>query len=81
MPDLLVGGWQGFVAPARTPPAVLDKLEASLRHATNHPEVQSVFTSGGTIGQFQDRATMARLIREELARWRPIIADLNLRLD
>jgi tripartite-type tricarboxylate transporter receptor subunit TctC len=81
MPDLIVGGWQGFVAPARTPPAVLDRIEASLKHAVEHPEVQTVFNAGGTIGAFQDRATMARLIREELARWRPIIADLGLRLD
>ncbi len=81
LPNLLVGGWQGFVAPARTPPAVLDRLEASLKHAVEHPEVQAVFTAGGTIGQFQSRATMARLIREELARWRPIIADLGLKLD
>jgi tripartite-type tricarboxylate transporter receptor subunit TctC len=81
MPNLIVGGWQGFVAPARTPPAVLDRLEASLKHGVEHPEVQAIFTSGGTIGQFQSRQTMGRLIREELDRWRPIIADLGLRLD
>jgi tripartite-type tricarboxylate transporter receptor subunit TctC len=78
---LLVGGWQGFVAPARTPQAVLDRLEASLKYAVETQEVQTVFNAGGTIGVFQDRRTMARLIREELARWRPIIADLGLTLD
>jgi tripartite-type tricarboxylate transporter receptor subunit TctC len=81
LPAVLVGGWQGFVAPARTPPAVLDRLEAALKYATEHQEVQTVFNSGGTIGQFQDRRAMARLIREELARWRPIIADLGISLD
>jgi tripartite-type tricarboxylate transporter receptor subunit TctC len=81
MPNLIVGGWQGFVAPARTPPAVLDRLEASLKHGVEHPEVQAIFSSGGTIGYFQSRQTMARLIREELDRWRPIVADLGLKLD
>jgi tripartite-type tricarboxylate transporter receptor subunit TctC len=81
MPNLIVDGWQGFVAPARTPPAVMDRLEASLRHAVQHPDVQAAFTAQGTIGHFQDRATMARLIREELARWRPIVTELGLRLD
>jgi tripartite-type tricarboxylate transporter receptor subunit TctC len=80
-PAVLVGGWQGFVAPARTPQAVLDRLEASLKYAVETQEVQTVFNAGGTIGVFQDRRTMARLIREELARWRPIIADLGLTLD
>jgi tripartite-type tricarboxylate transporter receptor subunit TctC len=78
---VLVGGWQGFVAPARTPPAVLDRLEAALKHAVESDEVQRIFTASGTIGAFQDRHTMARLIREELTRWRPIIADLGLSLD
>jgi tripartite-type tricarboxylate transporter receptor subunit TctC len=81
MPNLIVGGWQGFVAPARTPPAVLDRLEASLKHGVEHPEVQQIFSAGGTIGHFQSRQTMGRLIREELDRWRPIIADLGLKLD
>jgi tripartite-type tricarboxylate transporter receptor subunit TctC len=80
-PAVLVGGWQGFVAPARTPPAVLDRLEASLKHAVETQEVQRIFTAGGTIGQFQDRHTMGRLIREELTRWRPIVADLGLTID
>jgi tripartite-type tricarboxylate transporter receptor subunit TctC len=78
---VLVGGWQGFAAPAGTPPAVLDRLEASLKHAVESAEVQRKFTAGGTIGVFQDRHTMARLIREDLVRWRPIIADLCLSLD
>ena len=81
LPELVVPGWQGFVAPARTPPAVLDRIEASLRHAVDHPEVRAVFNAGGTIGRFGNRAAMARLIREEMERWRPIIADLGLRLD
>ncbi|WP_144299619.1 Bug family tripartite tricarboxylate transporter substrate binding protein [Elioraea rosea] len=80
-PAVLVGGWQGFVAPARTPPAVLDRLEASLKYAVEHGEVQRVFSAGGTMGAFQDRQTMARLIRDELTRWRPIIADLGLTLE
>jgi hypothetical protein len=41
-----------------------------------HAEVQQIFTAGGTIGHFQSRQTMARLIR-----WRPIIAHLGSRLD
>jgi tripartite-type tricarboxylate transporter receptor subunit TctC len=81
LPGLIVPSWQGFVVPSRTPPAVLDRLEASLRHATDHPEVQAAFSAGGTIGRFQDRATMSQLIREEMDRWRPIIADIGLKLD
>jgi tripartite-type tricarboxylate transporter receptor subunit TctC len=81
MPDLIVEGWQGFVAPARTPPAALDRIEASLKHAVEHPEVQNAFNVQGTIGRFQSRQAMGRLIREELDRWRPIITEIGLKLD
>jgi tripartite-type tricarboxylate transporter receptor subunit TctC len=81
MPDLIVEGWQGFIAPARTPAAVLDRIEASLKHAVEHPEVQNAFNVQGTIGRFQSRGAMGRLIREELDRWRPIITEIGLKLD
>jgi tripartite-type tricarboxylate transporter receptor subunit TctC len=81
MPNLIVDGWRDFVAPVRMPPTVMDRLGASLRRAVQHPDVQAAFTAQGTIGHFQDRATMARLIREELARWRPIVTELGIRLD
>ena len=45
------------------------------------PALQALFASQGTIPRFDDRATMARLIREETATWRPIIERLGLRLD
>jgi tripartite-type tricarboxylate transporter receptor subunit TctC len=81
MPDLIVEGWQGFVAPARTPPATLDRIGVALKHAVEHPEVQNAFNVQGTIGRFQDRQAMGRLIREELDRWRPIITEIGLKLD
>ncbi|WP_149540820.1 Bug family tripartite tricarboxylate transporter substrate binding protein [Siccirubricoccus phaeus] len=81
MPELVIESWQGFVAPAATPVEVLDRLEASLQHAVDHADVKAAFSAQGTLGLFQSRATMNRLIREEMERWRPIVADLGVQLD
>jgi tripartite-type tricarboxylate transporter receptor subunit TctC len=80
-PNLLVPGWQGFVAPAQTPPAVLARLEEAFRVAVNDPEIQANFVAQGTLPVFRGRAEMARMIEEERVRWTPIIRELGIRLD
>jgi tripartite-type tricarboxylate transporter receptor subunit TctC len=80
-PNLVSPGWQGFVAPAATPPAILDRLEEAFRRALADPEVQANFASQATIPAFRGRQDMARMIREETARWDPIIKELGIRLD
>jgi tripartite-type tricarboxylate transporter receptor subunit TctC len=80
-PDLVSPGWQGFVAPAGTPPAILDRLEVAFRAALADPEVQAIFASQATIPQFRGRAEMARMIGDETARWAPLIRELGIRLD
>jgi tripartite-type tricarboxylate transporter receptor subunit TctC len=81
LPDLVVPGWQGFVARAGTPEPVLDALQNAIQGALRDPGVQQIFTTQGIITRFHDRATMARMISEETARWTPIVRALDLRLD
>jgi len=81
MTELVVRGWQGFVARAGTPEVILETLQNAIRNALNDLALQALFASQGTIPRFDDRAAMARLIREETLTWRPIIERLGLRLD
>jgi tripartite-type tricarboxylate transporter receptor subunit TctC len=80
-PNLQVTGWQGFVAPARTPPAVLDRLQEAMRAAVTDPAMKALFLTQGVVAEFQDRATMARLIQGEFDKWDPIIRELGLTLE
>lgn len=80
-PNLQVTGWQGFVAPARTPPAVLDRLQDAMRAAVTDPAMKALFLTQGVVAEFQDRATMARLIQGEFDKWDPIIRELGLTLE
>nr|WP_264185470.1 tripartite tricarboxylate transporter substrate binding protein [Roseicella aerolata] len=80
-PDLVVPGWQGFVAPAGTPEAVLARLEEAFRVAVADPDIQANFMTQGTQAVFRGRTEMAHMIREETARWAPIIQELGIRLD
>ena len=73
--------WWAFLGRAGTPEPILIALQNAIRDAVNDPGVQSIFSAQGIIPRYQDRATMARLIREETATWQPIIQRLGLRLD
>lgn len=80
-PNLTVSVWQGVVAPAQTPPAILDKLEAAYRQAVADPEVGALLVSLGYFPIFRGRKEMATLIRDETARWSAIIKELGIKLD
>jgi tripartite-type tricarboxylate transporter receptor subunit TctC len=74
-PDVRVESTMGFVAPAATPPAIVERLNAELIKALNAPETKArlktldVEVVTGTPEQFRDRIrkdqeTFARLVRE-----------------
>ena len=81
MPGFVMRGWQGFVGRAGTPEPVLDVLENAVRVALDDPAVATLFASQGIIPRFGGRAAMGRAIAEHAALWRPVIAELGLRLD
>ena len=65
--------WFGFVAPARTPPAVVTRLNAEIVKALALPEVRNLFASQGieTLGGTPD--DFATYIRDETAKWAKVI--------
>ena len=81
MPGFVMRGWQGFVGRAGTPEPVLDALENAVRLALDDPAVTELFASQGVVPRFAGRAAMGRAIADHTALWRPVIAELGLRLD
>ena len=65
--------WFGFVAPARTPPAVVARLNAEIVKVLALPEVRNLFASQGieTLGGTPDH--FASYIRDEIAKWAKVI--------
>jgi len=65
--------WFGFVAPARTPPPVVTRLNAEIVKVLALPEVRNLFASQGieTLGGTPDH--FASYIRDEIAKWAKVI--------
>src|SRR6476620_9241000 len=72
-PGLEISEWQGLFVPARTPTAIVDVLNRTVRDALGTPEARSglvklPFGPGGTSPeQFAD------IVRADIARWEPIV--------
>jgi tripartite-type tricarboxylate transporter receptor subunit TctC len=76
LPDFTVGIWHGIYAPKGTPKEALDKLTAALQKALQDPNVVSRFASLGTVPVTTEEATPAALekkLKDEVARWKPVI--------
>ena len=72
-PGLEITEWQGLFVPAKTPPAVVDALNRSVRDALDTAEVKAgliklSFEAGGTSPE-----QFAEIVRADIARWEPIV--------
>jgi tripartite-type tricarboxylate transporter receptor subunit TctC len=73
--------WNGFVAPAGTPEAIVAKLNAALNEALSSPSIKSTLASfgaeplGGPPRQFAD------LIAAEARKWSEIIRLAGVKID
>jgi tripartite-type tricarboxylate transporter receptor subunit TctC len=62
-------GWIGIAAPARTPPAVLDKLNAGIVRIINTPEMKERLATLAFTPVGDSRAEFAHFIEAEIAKW------------
>jgi len=76
-----VSSWYGVLAPAKTPQAIVERLNAEVLKALGAPEVRESLTGeggevlGGTPRQF------AEFLRAEQARWSKVVKDSGVKLD
>jgi tripartite-type tricarboxylate transporter receptor subunit TctC len=73
--------WFGFVAPAATPPAVLDRLNAEIGNALADRGVNAELTRMGVTVAGGSRADFARLIADESRMWHAVAEKAGTRVE
>ncbi len=79
-PEVEVVFWGALVAPAKTPPEIIDKLHAALSSLRDDPNLVKQLLPHGDIGLIPPKEFNER-IRKETAIWGEIIRRENLQLD
>ena len=75
------GTWQGVVVPAKTPDAVVQRVNQALLAAIRAPDVRSRLTGQGAEVVTMTPAETDKFFNAERQRWRAVVQSANLQLD
>jgi len=78
IPCVLVTSWYGLLAPAGTPPEVVEQLAKDASRILNQPEVRERLKAQGLTEATMKPAEFAAHMREETAVWAKIIKARNI---
>lgn len=81
LPNFDVTGWYGLLAPAGTPVAIVNRLNAELNRALRTAAVQERLAFLGADALPGSPAQFATLIESETTRWTAVIHRLGLKPD
>jgi tripartite-type tricarboxylate transporter receptor subunit TctC len=74
-------GWIGLAAPAKTPAAVLDKLNAEIRKMLQDPAVKAKFEQLAFEPVGDSRAEFTAFVKSEIAKWTKVAKESGAKVD
>ena len=78
MPDMVVENWTGVMAPAKTPAAVISKLNGELNRILDLPEVKDTLVKIGVSRVGGTPQTLDALVRKEIKVWTQVAKRGNI---
>jgi tripartite-type tricarboxylate transporter receptor subunit TctC len=81
LPGFVGNSWQGVMAPAKTPKAIIDKLSAEYARILRTPEVRDTLQRMGADPMIGSAEQFAALIKADLVRYAKLIADAKIKLE
>ena len=81
VPGYAATNWYGLLAPARTPVAVINRINREMTATLKAPEVAEALKSRGIDAAPNSPAEFAAFIRAESAKWRPIVLQSGIKSD
>jgi len=81
MPDYEVDSWYALFAPAKTPPAIVARMQQAIVRTIQLPDVkQKLLEQGGdTVGSTPEE--LDRVVKVELRKWAEVIRDAKIKMD
>ena len=81
VPGYEISTWYGIWAPARTPPAIINRLQQAVAAAARNPETRARFDALGAEPVADSPEDYARFVRAEFDRWGKLVRDARIKLD
>jgi tripartite-type tricarboxylate transporter receptor subunit TctC len=80
LPGFEADSWNGLLAPAKTPPAILDRLNAEVNKALASPEVRDALVSQGAVVVGGSRQDFRQYLDKEVERWSTVFKTVKINL-
>lgn len=80
-PDFDVRVWYGLLAPAGTPAPIVQQVNTELNKILALPDIQNALAVQGATAMPTTPEQFAALIKQDLAKWKPVIEAAQLKLD
>ncbi len=77
--DCVVNSWYGALVPAKTPPAIVARLQAAFAKVLAMPEIRQKLLAQGAEAASSTSAEFDRLIRDELVKWDYVIREAKIK--
>lgn len=81
MPGFEVGAWQGILAPAKTPPEIVNRLNAEVTKALATAEVREKLQANGAELRGSTPAEYAAYLKAEVERWEKVVRASGVQFD
>jgi len=81
LPGFEVIGWYGVLAPAGTPPAIVDRLHAEIIKILAQRDIRERIAGDGAEVVGDTPAQFAAFLKADIARWAPLIKQSGARLE
>ena len=79
--DFQIRSWYGVIAPANTPPAVVERLSREIAAIVQSPDMKENFTSKSLEPVGSTPAEFATFIRDEMRVWEPVAKAANIKVE
>ena len=78
LPAFSGGTWFGLFAPAKTPRAVVDRINADAVALLNAPELAKAFNDRGIVPAPQSPEDYARFVQSEVSKWKELATKVGI---
>ncbi|MES3000016.1 MAG: tripartite tricarboxylate transporter substrate binding protein [Pseudomonadota bacterium] len=81
VPGYAASVWLALLAPAGTPPEIVNRLNSEVRKLMNDPETKKALFDAGVEPNPSTPEEMSAYLSEELVRWGKVVKEANIKLE
>jgi len=73
--------WLGIVAPAKTPPAIVEKLNAEITKVVNRPDVRAAWAKQGAVPMTMSVKEFDTYLRKDIDKWADVVKKTGTKMN